>query len=117
MTDYASRIRLPLVGDDTTNFFTRSGSRLAIGYDRIVVGTRGPYVEFDISQLNQEIINSTDVEHYYYIELRTFPDNVKIYVQLHRVDYADYLPEKCYVSPFELFNSSGEVLIDKLKSS
>lgn len=115
MTDYVSRLRIPVTGSSEQGFYTKSGVRLAAGYDRIVIGDRGPYVEFDLSHLIQDVLTETDDRHHYYVELRTIPDRVKVYVQLRGVDYADYVPGKCYVSPFELYDESGNVLIEPLK--
>lgn len=114
MTDYPSRLSIPITGNPTTRFFTRSGVCVATGYDRIVIGDRGPYVEFDATHLIQGVLKETDLSHYYYIELRTVPDNVKVYAQLRRVNYAEYHPGKFYVSPFELYDDRGTVLIEPL---
>lgn len=85
-----------------------------MGYDRIVIGQRGPYVEFSESKVDLARFVHADVPHYYYRELRSVVSNVKFYHQIHRVDYADYLPGKYYASPFELY-VDGKVLIEKLK--
>lgn len=115
MTDYASRLKVSLVGDDATEFATKSGPVLAVGYERIVIGARGPYVEFSLRQINRRStrLRRVDVEHYYYDEYRTVPDDVKVYEQRHRVAYADYLPDWFYVSPFELF-VRGVPVIERL---
>ena len=115
-SDYASRLSVPLEGDRETEFFTKSGIKLAQGYKRIVVGDRGPYVEFPLEWFDPCVIRATFTQHFYYIELRSSPpDNVKIYVQLERVGYADYVPGMCYVSPFELYDAAGNVLITPLR--
>eukprot|EP00746_Dinoflagellata_sp_MGD_P018284 gnl/MRDRNA2_/MRDRNA2_142396_c0_seq1.p1 gnl/MRDRNA2_/MRDRNA2_142396_c0~~gnl/MRDRNA2_/MRDRNA2_142396_c0_seq1.p1 ORF type:complete len:266 (+),score=27.55 gnl/MRDRNA2_/MRDRNA2_142396_c0_seq1:98-895(+) len=42
-----AQLRLPETGDPRTEFYSRSGNLLfAIGYDRIVYGDHGPYIEF-----------------------------------------------------------------------
>lgn len=115
MTDYASRLRVPLAGDASRRFFTRSGVLIAIGYDRVVIGERGPYVEFSSRHVMQERLRETDTDHWYYVELRTEPDDVKVYFQMHLVGYADYVPGKLYVSPFELYDDAGSVLIEPLR--
>lgn len=114
-TDYESRLSIPLVGDTTTQFFTRSGELLATGYSRVVIGVRGPYVEFAAEHLNSGALKETNLPHYYYEELRTSADDVKVYAQLRRVDYADYVPGMFYVSPFELRDHSGAPLIVPLR--
>lgn len=115
MSDYASRLSISLVGDGVTQFFTKSGDCIAIGYDRVVIGDRGPCVEFDAVHLLHDRFKESDEKHFYYVELRTLSDDVKVYFQIHRVDYADYLPGKCYISPFELYDKQSQVLIESLK--
>lgn len=119
LTPYEQRLRISIVGDPTKKLFTKSGEHLATGYERIVIGGRGPYVEFDLGQLNPESLKEVDIPHFYYRELRSCVDDVKVYVQLQRVDYADYCPGKCYVSPFELYDVVGTsqlvVLIQPLR--
>lgn len=111
---YETRLRISTTGDDTTTMFTKSGVKLIEGYTRVVIGARGPYVECELAQLNNEVLHEAAERHYYYIELRSVPDDVKVYVQLKNVDYADYVPGLCYVSPFDLYNESGMPLIDRL---
>jgi len=112
---YEHRLKLPLTGEASKKFFTITGVLVAIGYKRVVIGDRGPYVEFDLSQLASENLVETKEKHFYYVELRTSVDNVKVYVQTRRVSYADYVPSMCYVSPFELHDDCGNVLIERLQ--
>lgn len=114
-TDYESRLSIPLMGDNVTQFFTRSGELLATGYVRIVIGARGPYVELAVEHLNSGALRETHVSHFYYEELRSIIDEIKVYAQLRRVDYADYVPGMFYVSPFELHDGSGIPLIVPLR--
>ena len=115
-TDYAARLAVPLSGDDTTRFFTRTGRSFATGYTRVVIGDRGPYVEFDARHLDLGSLEDAGVPHTYYVELRSVHDNVKVYAQLLRVTYADYVPGMFYASPFELYDRSGVPLIVPLPS-
>ncbi len=113
--DYRARLCISCdSGDGSTQFLTKSGQLVAVGYDRIVIGQRGPYVEYSPEHVWALGMEFADEPHYYYRELRTKQDFVKVYHQIHRVDYADYLPGKYYVSPFELY-VDGKVLIEKLK--
>ena len=112
---YEQRLSIPVIGQTILQFFTRSHVHCASGYDRVVIGGRGPYVEFDVKHLIQDSLSTITHEHYYYIELRTNVDHVKVYAQLHRVDYADYIPGKFYISPFDLYDEHGNVLITPLK--
>jgi hypothetical protein len=120
MTDYESRLTIPLIGgnsDPCRFFFTRSGILVAEGYSRVVIGSRGPYVEFHSSNMRQAALCETDIEHYYYVELRTLPDRVKVYCQVHPVDYADYVPGMYYISPFELFSPKDQLIISPLNNT
>jgi len=117
MSNYVERLCVPIQGDVEREFYTCSGVHIATGYDRVVIGGRGPYVEFDISHLVSAAFKDACASHYYYHELRSEVDNVKVYVQIQTVDYADYVPGKCYISPFELYDASGKVLIEAFKHS
>jgi len=119
MQDYKSRLTIPLIGNSTTIFTTKSGQEIAIGYNRIVIGERGPYIEFDDINIYNSIIPSDQRWRLYsnvayYIERRTTIDNVKIYHQRLTVNYADYKIGKYYISPFDLYVNDS-VVIEKLK--
>lgn len=111
---YEERLKISVQGSDDARLFTKSGKLMISGYKRVVIGARGPYVECELVQLNNEILHEAAERHYYYIELRSDPDDVKVYVQLKPVNYADYVPGLCYVSPFELYDDSGMPLIDRI---
>lgn len=113
-TDYAARLSISLTGDDVTGFYARGGVRLATGYVRVVVGARGPYVEFHARHLDPTVLEETHTPHTYYVELRSIVDRVKVYAQLLPVGYADYVPGMFYASPFELYDVSGAALIRPL---
>lgn len=118
-TDYESRLRLSIEGDDKTEFFSKSGELLCIGYKRVVIGERGPYVEFDTLQVQPGVFTQPPDgdKHYYYIEMRSARDDVKLYLQAFRVDYADYVPLMAYISPFDMYDASGEAYITPLRES
>ena len=57
-TNYNERLEIPIEhGDTETEFLTKSGRTVAIGYERIVIGSRGPYIEFTESQILREFIS------------------------------------------------------------
>lgn len=114
MTDYASRLRIPVDGLPRVEFRAESGVILAHGYERVVIGERGPYVEFTAAQLFPFQFTFV-TEHYYYDELRSIPDGLKCYRQKRPVTYADYRPGMFYLSPFDLF-VEGKRVIEKLAS-
>lgn len=110
-TDYARRLRIAVEGNPTQQLFTASGALFSCGYERVEIGGRGPYVEFRREQIECPL-RRADVEHYYYVEHRSVPDRIKVYDQLHRVDYADYRIGLLYVSPFDLFLHNRERAIE-----
>jgi hypothetical protein len=110
--NYADRLALPLDGCCPFALYTRTGILLADGFSRVVIGKRGPYVEFDPVHINQPALRYVDAKHYYFDEVRT-ADGVMVYDQRKRVDYADYVPGMLYVSPFDLYDEEGRCVIDR----
>ncbi len=125
MTDYANRLLLPLEGQRDVRFYTGSGTLIATGYERVVIGKRGPYIEFRPEQLNHSVLATPTDQQWrhlpryagriYYHELRSQDGaKVKVYVQRKTVDYADYKVGMCYISPFDLTSDRYPELITKL---
>ena len=121
MTDYSSRLSIPIEGNSTTQFFSKSGGLVATGYIRIVIGGRDPYVEFERGQLCYGQMHTPadqawrhNADFVYYYEERITSDNIKVYHQVGRVDYADYIPGLFYISLFDLY-VNDKVVIEKLK--
>lgn len=120
--DYRARLKIPVEGGPKKRFFTKAGTHIATGYERVVIGNRGPYVEFTADQLWRMRMRVPAKEFYrffdplaYYAEFRTSDDaDVKVYMQRKLVDYADYKVGFWYVSPFDLVDETGQVLIDKI---
>lgn len=111
---YKERLRIPLEGNDDTRFETKTGLHVATGYVRVVIGKRGPYVEFEGKHLVMENIHITDRKHHYFSEWRTNDEaDVMVYQQWEPVTYADYRIGLFYIDPFELM-VGGVPLIDKL---
>lgn len=105
-------------GQDDTDICRRDGFAFANGFQRIVHGGRGDYVEFTEDQLlhqdkfrippdQQWRINSDKA---YYVEYRFY--GVKIYHQKKPVTYADYKVGYYYVSPIDL---ADFVIVSKRK--
>ena len=120
--NYKERLFLPLESpNDEIIFYTQSGLEVAKNYIRVVIGGRGPYIEF------QEIIGENIYipknqlwrvknSNCYYIEWRTKDKSfVKLYYQKKVVDYADYQIGLWYISPFDLTSNLYPELIRKLK--
>jgi hypothetical protein len=119
-TDYKKRLNLPLEGSDDIIFYTKDGLEVAKGYVRVVIGERGPYIEFDNSHIIKESFIIPPDQAYrltdkrvYYVEHRSKDEAyVKLYEQKKTVAYADYKIGKFYISPFDLKSNIHEVLVD-----
>lgn len=114
-TNYPERLSIPLTGDETTTMTSRSGVMLVQGYNRVVIGGRGPYVELSLRHLLMDKFNKADVPHRHYVEWRSHRDGVKLYEQFQTVDYADYKPGLFYISPFDLM-VGGKRIITELRN-
>jgi hypothetical protein len=103
-----------VVSSNDLQFYTKTGLLIATGYDRLVIGKRGPYVEFsDVVLDNIHIPNEQkyrlDSLVVYYDEYRTNDEcNVKVYFQKKTVKYADYKIGKWYISPYDLVFDTKE---------
>lgn len=111
----------PFLKDEVSiPLYTTNGSLIAKGYFRIVVGDYGAFVEIDEADANTSLftvapgqeyrINDPKFSRHIKYEWYTIDDesNVKIYKQKRRVTYADYIPNKYYVSVHEVRNESGK---------
>lgn len=115
---------IPLEGHPGACFKTRSGMVLAYGYSRVVVGERGPYIEFSKEDLLEggfkipdECLWRQTYPKAFYIEHRTVDSAfVMIYEQLKPVTYADYRVGMFYVSPSDVIMTLGEIPAWKPKS-
>ena len=88
---------------------TRNGFPFAEGFNRIVQGDRGTYVEFETDHIIQANVHIPEDSKFritpdwhkkvYYYEYRTLDScNVKLYYQRKLVSYADYQVGKWYVA-------------------
>lgn len=92
------------------DIFTNSGLKVATGFERIVHGGRGDYMEFKKDQIvhsslfiPSECVYRIGDEKTYYNEYRTIDEcYVKVYEQKKTVEYADYKIGLWYVSPNDL---------------
>lgn len=92
-------------GVDT--LFTLNGSPICDGYNRIVIGDHGAFIEFSASPYSFIVKPGQE----YRIDDERYSKNVKYhwltindnsYHQMRTVAYADYLPDKYYVSVHEV---------------
>jgi hypothetical protein len=118
---FIKRLRVPLEGRDKLFLYSKSGTLLAIGYTRVVIGKRGPYVEFSEPQIQLQNFQIPIEEEYrvangvsYYIEYRSKDScYVKLYFQKRTVAYADYKVGLYYISPFDLVMKYDQPVIIK----
>lgn len=122
-TRYIERLKLPVDGCPDIEFRTHNGLLIARGYERIVLGQRGPYIEFKPDQIVRDNITIPEAQKWrlthpfvFYNEHRSKDYcSVKLYEQKRTVEYADYKVGFWYVSPFQLSSNKYPVLIEPLK--
>lgn len=89
-----------------TNIYLLDGTLFALGFNRVVHGGRGDYVEFEEDQILLPLISKfgndiskDDLDIYYWWLYPKDHPEVKVYLQRKTVKYADYKVGKLYVSP------------------
>ena len=89
-----------------SNVYLLDGTLFASGFNRVVHGGRGDYVEFEANQILLPLvskfgndINSEDLDIYYWWLIPEGHPDTKVYLQRKTVKYADYKIGKYYVSP------------------
>jgi len=121
---YLPRLNIPEISNGSPmEFKTTYGLLIANGYIRVVIGERGPYIEFAPEQIVHRNIFVPKKEKrrlenniYYYDEYRSKDDSlVKLYLQKRTVKYADYKCGLWYISPFEITNDKIKTIIKPLK--
>ena len=116
MRSVSDRLLINIEHGADLKFFSQDGLSLANGYLRVVIGKRGPYVEFSPAQIVWENFTIPDSEKYrltngivYYDEYRSNDESfVKLYRQKRTVAYADYKVGLCYVSPSNLMREYNQ---------
>ena len=105
--------QLNVDGDINFKIHSLEGTLISKGYNRIVIGDYGAFIEFDKNQIKGKL--KVKVGQEYRIDNPKYSENVKyywltpkdnsdmkIYYQKRTVSYADYKPEMYYVSPYEV---------------
>ena len=107
-------LELNIEGDINFKIYTLSNTLISNGYNRIVIGDYGAFIEFNKSQIIRENIKIKEGQEYrindpkysdnvkYYWLTAKDNSNIKIYYQKKTVTYADYKAEVFYVSPYEI---------------
>jgi hypothetical protein len=119
MSTFAARLLINVEHGAPLKFFSLAGLHLATGYLRVVIGKRGPYVEFSHEQIIWDSFRIPEAETYrvtnaivYYNEYRSVDSSyVKLYFQRRIVTYADYKVGLCYISPFDLMRELNQPVI------
>lgn len=108
------------VSGDTISLETADGTVITNGYNRIVIGDYGAFVEFSRVQAlmhhlkikegqNYRIEDPRYAKHVKYLWLTADDDSdVKVYDQKRSVEYADYKPGMLYVSVYEVFPAEAD---------
>lgn len=120
MTSFRNRLLIGVdQGNDTLEFYDNCGTPLAVGYLRVVIGKRGPYVEFAKhhiqwanffipKEMEYRLTNGVVFYNEYHSTDKAW---VKLYLQKRKVAYADYKVGLCYISPFELLRADAQPVI------
>lgn len=120
MKKYEGLLNIPKEGS-SLELKTSYDTVIARKYERVVIGQRGPYVEFTPNQIISDKLFIPKNQLYrlsdpkiYYIEFRTNDSsNVKVYYQMRTVAYADYKIGCFYISPYDLYNDGIQCISDK----
>lgn len=93
--------------------YTLKGTQICNGYDRIVIGDYGAFIEFSEEHISSNFIIQKGQEYrvndekykknvkYIWLTINDKSD-IKIYFQKKKVLYADYKPKKYYISVHEV---------------
>jgi len=104
---FADHILIPISGDPVMEIFNKENTLISKGYERIVIGDYGPFLEFTA----QQAVLANLVNHFpgaprrkvKYIWMETKDKTrTKVYFQQGRVSYADYKIGRYYVDSFEV---------------
>jgi len=115
MSKYKELLTIPIEdGSNIPLYLNAPHFVISNGYNRVVIGQRGPYVEFNKNQIfcnrlyipNSQLYRLSDPK-VYYIEFRTTDFDAKVYYQMRSVAYADYKIGCFYISPNDLFKVDG----------
>lgn len=105
---------LDLNGSMELKLYSKEKTLISEGYNRIVIGDYGAFIEICPFQIIEENIKVQEGQEYRindekyahtvkYFWLTTNDNSrCKIYLQNRKVSYADYKPEMFYISPFEI---------------
>jgi len=122
--DYEKRLRIPACAHCDLALYSPEGLLLAKGYQRLVSGARGPYLEmlpenvirahFHVPEDQRYRLTSPTV---YYVEFRSnCPSRVKAYLQRRLTDHNDYRIGRWYIAPADLCVTGGQRALEASRS-
>ena len=111
--EYEKELPKIFINNEDKPLYSLSGVLISKKWDRIVIGDYGAFSEIDDNDMVKENIKVKDgeeyrmndprysehVKYFWYVPKSGFPS--KIYFQQKTVTYADYKPNKWYISPYE----------------
>ena len=101
---------LDIYGNSKTELLTSKSTHLSNGYERVVIGDYGAFIEMSDVQISRCLITQPGQEFrldkkynvkYQWLTVKDGSE-IKVYYQLREVSYADYKPGMYYVSPYEI---------------
>lgn len=105
--------------NNNNKLHAKDGTLIADKYDRIVIGDYGAFVEIDEKDIHMENLMIKEGEEYRfspkyhenikYEWYRPKTIDAKLYHQVRTVSYADYRPNKWYISPYETLEGKGYI--------
>lgn len=117
-----------LEGNLQTPLYSSAGTTLCTGYNRIVIGDYGAFIEISPEQIIKENLivkkgqefrinepQYKDRVKYHWLTAKDTSD-CKIYFQQKTVEYADYIPGMYYISPYEC-TLTPEISLDSVIKS
>jgi hypothetical protein len=101
-----------LDGDFNCELYDLKGNKISNGYNRIVIGDYGAFIEIDVDHMLTNNLKVAPGQEYRFTEqyknvkyhwycLKNNED-IKIYYQRHTVNYADYKVDMFYIAPDEV---------------
>ena len=106
---YKSLTRVPR--NKKVKFYDKNGNLVANGYESVVIGDHGAYLEFDKTQIRYDLLKTKEGEEwrennnspYVKYNWKETPNGTKVYEQTKKVRYAEYKVGYFYIDPNDLF--------------
>jgi hypothetical protein len=117
-TEVESKLKFNEFGDSATKFYIK-GNLFAVGYQRIVYGDHGPYVEFSKEniccflkpkydlQIPEKLPDEKKTKYFYFWLRPIFNSKVKVYLQIKPVTYLKNAPPRDDGKPSRFNRSEG----------